>query len=1004
MMRSLALMTTYVVTFLTGASGLIYEVTWQKYLSRLLGSDNTATAIILAIFLGGLSLGYYLCGKLTTKAGDYFKWYAILEGIIGLWCLFFPHIFSVVMFATQSWSFSPPLAIIIQGVFCAFLLIGIPTICMGGTVPFLTRGISRNVEESTSVHARVYAVNTAGAFAGALLAGFYLIPAFGLPLTIKSSSFINLGAFGFFFILSRWIGQPVEPDQSDAMHGKVSAGNGSRQYSHVSPLPLLLIAFLSGFYVMTLENVLIRITGLSAGSSSYTFSIIISVFVLAIAVGSWLVSRLKYISPKLLFYNQLFITLFLACLYLSLDSWPYAAHIIRILFQSNSLGFWAYYVNLFLVLAAILLLPLGLIGATIPIAFHMLKQNIHNVGRDSGLLLSFNTIGSLAGSLISGIVLYYIFNNPGIYLTATMLAAITTCIAAWRLPGKYLVVSCFQIICLGLLFFYLPGYDVNRFAKGTFIVRDPLFFTCEGPEGFFENYTKNDEVVFYKDGPTATVSVVKTKPPVESNRTADNLAIFINGKCDSSTYRDIYTIRLAAHIPALLARSSRDVMIIGMGTGVTAGELSLYPAVRSIDVSEISPLVADALPFFAQHTHSVHKDPRMHIHIGDALRVIGRSNKKWDIIISEPSNPWVIGVDQLYTEEFYLLIKEHLTKGGALLQWIHTYDADMKMLGMVMNTLHHYFKECHCFVGNWSDFLLLATDTHISAEDMARAEKLLGSHEHIKISLEEIGIASLDAILMRQLQSPAMIDSRYERFGVQSMDFPQLHYLAGKNFFCGSRVDARVLLDSETACCYQDFLLGRKYGKKWAEGSIGKESFECLFQSLLGIMPRESSLQTKMISSLKLKEYLYDPLAHPMDNQEKEEFNVDLLPLIVHIDHSSQDWESAGLGDASRRERIDALMNHVRKFRNWIVPYPIEGLKSLLDEGITYETDKLEKNAIVLLRTILMMDEKADLSAIRKVMVKVIQEKDGAIMVKQEDRWMLNIVAKKLGDRLNPFY
>ena len=152
----------YIFIFLTGAAGLIYQVTWHKYLSVFLGSDSMATAIILAVFLGGLSLGYYLCGKWTTRVSNQFKAYAILEGVIGAWCVFFPGLMALVWDLTRNWAFAPLGVMIFQGVLCSVALMGVPTICMGGTLPFLTRGLSANVEDATRVHAKVYGVNTAG--------------------------------------------------------------------------------------------------------------------------------------------------------------------------------------------------------------------------------------------------------------------------------------------------------------------------------------------------------------------------------------------------------------------------------------------------------------------------------------------------------------------------------------------------------------------------------------------------------------------------------------------------------------------------------------------------------------------------------------------------------------------------------------------------------------------------------------------------------------------------
>ena len=422
----------YFFIFLTGTAGLVYQVTWQKYLSRLLGSDSAATAIILAVFLGGLSLGYYLCGKLTLRVKRHFEAYAILEGVIGLWCLIFPHTFRFVDTLTQHWSFAPPVMIIIQGIVCSALLMGVPTICMGATIPFLTRGLSRDLAEATRVHALVYAVNTAGAFLGALLAGFYLIPTYGLPATMVKASFLNLGAFIFFLLVPKLL----RPAELQVEPEKIIAGAVPEPSPVLPRFPALIlyaIAFLSGFYVMSLENVLIRITNLSLGSSSYSFSIIVAVFILSIAVGSFVIGGLKHISRWLLYLNQLLIAISLLLIFISLDQWPYWAHLARISFQSNTTGFWGYYAYVFLGLTSLLILPIGLMGATVPIIFHELKRDLPNVGRHSGMLLSWNTAGNLFGSLIGGIVLYYFLNNQSVFLTAVSLAAISACLAGWHL-------------------------------------------------------------------------------------------------------------------------------------------------------------------------------------------------------------------------------------------------------------------------------------------------------------------------------------------------------------------------------------------------------------------------------------------------------------------------------------------------------------------------------------------------------------------------------------------
>ncbi|MBW2490267.1 MAG: hypothetical protein JRE65_03860, partial [Deltaproteobacteria bacterium] len=758
----------YVFIFLTGAAGLIYQVTWQKYLSRLLGSDSVATAIILATFLGGLSLGYYFCGKLTTRIKKHFLGYALLEGFIGVWCLLFPVLFKVLNFLTKQWSFSPPLWIIGQGILCSVLLMGIPTVCMGGTIPFLTRGISRNITEATRIHALVYAVNTAGAFIGTLLAGFYLIPNHGLPATMVKTSFLNLGTFFFFLILPTFLKQ-AEPSEKPKEDIEKMMSEPSSDIGRFPPVLLYSIAFLSGFYVMSLENVLIRITNLSLGSSSYSFTIIVSVFILSIAAGSFVIGSLKQISKWLLYVNQMAISLLLLIIFITLDRWPYWAHLIRISFQSNIAGFWGYYLQVFLGLTCILILPIGLMGATVPIIFHELKRDFSKVGQYSGMILSWNTAGNLMGSLIGGIVLYYVFNNQGVFLTAALLAALSAGLAGWHLSKKYMVSTAVLFLIIGFMGLSPSFYSSNHFTTGTFRLRTPLPYSFSDSKNFFKTLNEGFEVKYYNDGSTATVAATqdREKFPLFDKK---SMALFINGKSDSSTIGDIYTVKLLAHIPALLAEKRNDIMVVGLGTGVTAGELTLYPDVKRIDIAEISPSVVKALPYFEEFTYGVHKDPRVKILVGDAFRIIGRSKKKWDIIISEPSNPWVTGVDSLFTREFYQLVKSHLTEKGVLMQWAHTIVASPHMIEMILNTVHQGFKHVHVFLGG-SDLLIMASNQPISCANLTQADVILTNNIKVKQSLQEINVSSLASILIKERWTSSYIADYFSDADIQSLDF-----------------------------------------------------------------------------------------------------------------------------------------------------------------------------------------------------------------------------------------
>jgi len=986
MQNLLASLFLYTVIFATGFAGLIYQVTWQKYLSRLLGSDSIATAIILAAFLGGLSAGYYLCGKLTVRVKNHFKAYAILEGIIGVWCLNFPLIFNAVESFTRQWRFSPPFLIVVQGIFCSVLLMGVPTVCMGGTVPFLTRGISKNIGEATHVHANVYAVNTAGAFLGTLLAGFYLIPEYGLPVTVMATAFLNLCAFIFFYVFSLWqvAGDNVENTESK---DSLTEGGNLQSATPYPPLILYAIAFLSGFYVMTLENVLIRISNISLGSSSYSFSLIVSVFIFSIAAGSYLVGRLRHISEYLLFANQLFITLLLLLVYLSLDTWPYWAHVIRIAFQSNIVSMIAYYIFVFFVLSCVLILPVGFMGATVPIAFHEIKRDLKNVGNHSGILFSVNTVGNLCGSLIGGIVFYYFFNHAGIFLSAVLFAAVSTLLAAWRLPKSYRVLSGMLAVSLFIFSIFTPCYHEKNFMIGTFRSKKMLPYSLKGPEIFFKNFYKNSELKFYKDDPTATVSVVEF--PKNSVFGAKPMAILVNGKSDSSTTGDIYTIKLLAHLPALFAEKRENIMVIGLGTGVTAGELTLYSDAGNIDIAEISPSIIKALPYFQKFNYHLHENPKVRIHTGDAFRILGRSEKKWDIVISEPSNPWVTGVDLLFTSEFYQLVKNHLTENGIFVQWAHIYSASPEMVGMIVNTVHQTFRYAHVFVANPNDILIMASNRDFSKKDILNAEEILQKNEAVKKSLEIINIKSADAMLIRQVWSPSFVADKFADFGLQTLDNPRLHYIAGKDFFMEKNLPDKYLLNASSAPYFEDFLLARKY-ENWSALSFSQEKFDEL---MLSVKDKRDDSFLPMARPLRIKACLSNLNVDLLS--EKDRKSLAAVPFIIALPKNEEDWGKIELEGKSFREKAEKLLTCTEQLRDWIIPYPIEGLKNLLENGMKEGKDEYEKNWSALQLALLLSKERViKKDQIISVLNRTVKGKDGKIIIKDKDRKLLEAILK----------
>jgi spermidine synthase len=765
----------YLFVFLTGAAGLIYQVVWQQYLARILGSEHAATAIVLAIFLGGLATGYLMSGALSRYVRNCFGTYAVLEGIIGAWALAFPWLFRWVDNLTARWSFAPPWILLAEGSITAAALIAMPTICMGGTVPLLTRALSESVEAATSVHARIYAINTLGAFVGTIAAGFVLVPLLGLPDTLRTSAALNLAAAAFFAFRARAV------HNRNAVETETRAPAEARRY----PVRVLYgVAFLSGAYVMTLENVLIRTTDLAVGPSTASFSLIVGVFVLCIGAGSLIVGAAARLSARALVWNQIWLSAALLVIFTTLDKWPYAAHVIRVAFQPNPSGFWAHKLAVLAGLTLLLATPIGLAGATLPIAFHELRRNLDRVGWFSGLLFFWNLIGAVAGSLIGGWLLYLWMNNGRIFLLASAFASGSALLAATARGPRLALVAAVPLLAAIALLVFQPMYNQNRFAIGTFRALGPVIDTWHGPTDFYARLFSKLHVVYCSDGPGATVAVVdavaSTAPATPDGRTPLDRAIYVNGKSDSSTYADRETLKLLAHLGPLFAKHHERALLIGLGTGVSAGELALWPDWKKIVVAELLPNVSAALPYFSEATYGVQNDARLEVRLGDAFRVLRRSPEKWDVILSEPPNLWVRGTSQLFSRDFYAIVKARLDDGGVFVQWLEGFTINQEILERVEAALRTEFPHVTIFRGTPGDFLFVASAHDLTNADLERAAERIASTPRVADSLKAISVATAADFSARRLRATFVGRTDTEP---ETLDQPRLHYLAGWSAF-----------------------------------------------------------------------------------------------------------------------------------------------------------------------------------------------------------------------------
>jgi len=348
---------------------------------------------VLGIFLGGLAVGYAVFGRasrwLVERARHrnrplrLLSFYALVEAGIGVYALLFPLLFSAAQYLSLLGPIDHDALGFAFDVALSALLIGPPAVLMGGTIPILTLALAGDLEHATRVHAWIYGTNTLGAFAGALAGGFFLVPLLGLDGVVLTMGVLNLFAAASFFLLERRAAR-IAPDLT--------------QPANAEPIPRFVawaaVALLAGFAMMALQTTLNRLGALAFGSSQFTFAMVVAVFVLCIAIGSLAVSALPRIPAGLALGCAWLLVALLFPLYLVLADVTYWAHVIRVLFSVVGPAFYAYQLEIFLVMLAVLGVPIGLSGALLPLLFHELRREVRDLGSVAGRLYAWNTVGS----------------------------------------------------------------------------------------------------------------------------------------------------------------------------------------------------------------------------------------------------------------------------------------------------------------------------------------------------------------------------------------------------------------------------------------------------------------------------------------------------------------------------------------------------------------------------------------------------------------------------------
>jgi spermidine synthase len=510
---------------------------------------------------------------------------------------------------------------------------------------------------------------------------------------------------------------------------------------------------------------------------------VVATFVLCIALGSFAVSALRRVRTSYLVATQWLLVVLLLGLYWAADDAPYWAHALRVSFSSGASDFYPFQIAVFVAILAIFCVPLGLSGALLPLIFHRLRRASADLGRTAGGIYSWNTLGSLLGALVGGHLLLFWFEIDDTYRMAVFALAGAAAITTGTVMRRARIASLIAVAVIGAVLAGQPSWDPRKLSAGLFRYRTPRPELAGGPDALvpsLKSRRPDDYIRFYDDDPSTSVAVFDITQP----GAARHLAIINNGKSDGSIPGDDMTTGLLALLPALFAERRERAFVIGYGTGKSVGELAALEDVQEVVVAEISRGVVRAAPLFEQINRHALASPKTQLVRSDAYRTLMRGQTGYDVIVSEPSNPWVTGVEMLYSLEFLEAARSRLAPGGVYAQWFHIYETDDRSVALVLNTFRRVFPQVSVWLGRPGDLILLGFEDAERKVDLEKLESLWQRADFNR-QLKSLPLASFPRLLAHEILPPGVLGETPLPDRVHTILHPILSYDAARAFFGG---------------------------------------------------------------------------------------------------------------------------------------------------------------------------------------------------------------------------
>ena len=795
--------------FFSGAAGLIYQVVWTRMLTQIFGNTTYAIATVLSAFMAGLAIGSYLFGRIADRGKNDFLLYGILEAGVGVYGFLVPWIFLItqkiygpIFELNEGYPFLFNLVLF----FLSFILLVFPTLLMGATLPVLSRFYVRSFAQFGRRVGDLYATNTLGAVIGCAAAGFYLIPTFGMQKTVFVAAGANMIIAAVILIVDRLRDKAPLEVVAEPVNEKTDT---PEEQSAPMLRWVLLISFaLSGFASLVYENAWTRSLTLVIGSSIYSFSTMLVTFLVGLALGGFIYARLLgHREARLSTFGLIELWVGLAALATIPLFERLPLIFVRLLHGFGDTFTVFLYLQIFLA-ALVMFVPTVLLGMTFPLVARLFTQSLYRVGSGVGSSYAANTVGAVLGAFAGGFILIPNLGVQNAIIFAVVMNLLIGAWLVISDPKLSLVPRYGLGLAVIVLAIVVPlkirRWDPHILTSGVTIYADR--YESLPTNSLRIEEMRRDDVLFYREGLTTTVSVHRIPGSdyvyFKSNGKIDGsygdalsqlmtsyIAMLLHPKAETAltiglgsgmsakalaTFPTLKTIEVIEIEPTMIQaskffdRASVKLDKLPQGVsfpaddaksrvwynekekrlyykGVMESETRAELIKRSEDLDYRGAI--DRLSRNARHSRhsSVLEDPRVRVIPTDGRNYILATGKSYDVITAEPSNPWIAGIANLYTREFYQVIKSKIKDDGIFAQWIHNYSMSPDDFRMVFRTFAEAFPHVSLWSMKESDFLLIGSKQE-HRFDYPAVKKIYDSNKMLQSDLDYLGLSDVYAV------------------------------------------------------------------------------------------------------------------------------------------------------------------------------------------------------------------------------------------------------------------